>query len=166
MATKKTAARKTIKAGEDNVVNAFEQAGSFSTAANDQIQSVFTAFSENAESLREQAEDAFSAMRGNMESAQSRFQTVSAELVAAAREEASEAVTFVNELARAKTVADALEIQRTYWTNLFETRVERTREFAKTSAEAARETFEPISKSMTSLPGFASFEKFFPFGAK
>lgn len=163
MAIKK-AVRKTVKAVDETTTNAF--GANFAEAANDQFQTVFNTFSESAETLREQSEDVLAALRTNLETAQSRFQTVSADLATAAREEASEAVTFVNELARAKTVADALEIQRSYWTNLFETRVERTRELAKSSVEAARELFEPFSKSMTTLPAFASFEKFFPFASK
>jgi hypothetical protein len=165
MATKKTV-RKTVKAVDETITDAFQSGQSFSQAANDQFQTVLNAFNENADTLREHSEDVIAAVRNNMEIAQSRFQSVSAELVEAAREEASEAVTFVNELARAKTLADALEIQRSYWTNLFETRVERTREFAKTSVEAARESIEPFQKSFTALPAFASFEKFFPFASK
>ena len=162
MATKK-ATRKTTKLVD---ANTFETTEGFTQAANDQFQTAFNAFNENAETMREHAEGVFAAVRENIETAQSRFQSVSRDLVEAAREEASEAVTFVNELARARTIADALEIQRSYWTNLFETRVERTREFARTTTEAARESFEPFSKSLTAFPGLASFEKFFPFAAK
>lgn len=164
MAAKKTV-RKTAKIVTDNTADAFTAGESFSAAANDQFQTVLNAFTENAETLRTQTEDAMAAFRSNFEATQSRLQSVGAEMVEAARTEASEAVTFVNELARAKTIADALEIQRSYWTNLFETRVERTRELAKTSVEAARESFEPFSKSFAT-PAFASFEKFFPFATK
>jgi len=159
MAAKKTV-RKTAKPAQT------ESASESFGAANDQFQSVLNAFSENAETFREQTEDVIAAFRSNFETTQSRLQSVSADMAAAARTEASEAVTFVNELARAKTMADALEIQRNYWTNLFETRVERTRELAKASVEAARESFEPFSKSVATLPAFASLEKFFPFASK
>ncbi|NWG70899.1 MAG: phasin family protein [Parvularculaceae bacterium] len=165
MAAKKTV-RKSAKLVADNTVDAFNAGASFTTAANDQFQTVLNAFSENAETLRGQTEEVMSALRSNLEATQSRLQSISADMAEAARTEASEAVTFVNELARAKTMADALEIQRNYWTNLFETRVERTRELAKTSVEVARESFQPLSKSFSSLPAFASFEKLFPFASK
>lgn len=164
MAAKKTV-RRTVKPAQEDA-NVFGAQESFSAAANDQFQSVLSAFSENAETLRERTEDMFEALRSNFEVSQTRLQSVSAELVAAARTEASEAVTFVNDLARAKTMADALEIQRSYWTNLFESRVERTRELARTSVEAARESIEPLSKSLATLPAFASYEKLFPFASK
>lgn len=166
--SKKTAADKSVKseALADAFVGApLDAAGAF-TAANDHFQTVFNAFSENAESMRAQTEDVVAAMRENFEAAQTRMKSFTADLADAARTETAEAVTFVNELARAKSVGDAFEIQRNYWTNLFETRVERAREMTKTSVEAARLSLEPFSKSMTSVPGFASFEKFFPFGTK
>jgi hypothetical protein len=160
------AAKKTRTADDATVGSAFETVQSFQTAANDQLQSVMSAFTENTDKMREQSETVFAAFRDNMETAQSRFQAVSAELVNAAREETAEAVTFMNDLARAKTVADALEIQRNYWTNLFEARIERTRELAKTTSEVAKESFEPFSKSLSTMPAFTAFEKFFPFAAK
>ncbi len=104
--------------------------------------------------------------RGSFESARTRMQSVNAELVRAAREETANAVDFVNDLARAKSVADMLEIQRGYWSNLFETRSERAKNLANVSVEAARESFEPISKSLNAFSANASFEKFMPFSAK
>ena len=163
--TKKTTVRKPVKTEELDETLGFDAAGAF-TAANDHFQTVFSAFSENAESMRAQTEGMIDAFRGNLETAQTRLKSISADLAEAARTETAEAVTFVNELARAKTVADAIEIQRSYWTNLFETRVERAREMTKVSVEAARESFEPFSKTFAAAPGFVSFEKFFPFATK
>lgn len=158
-------ARKTVrKTAKAESANAFETANF--AAANDQIKTFIEAFAANAETVRGQTEDFLASARENFETAQTRFQAVGADLVSAAREEAADAVTFVNDLARAKTVGDALEIQRDYWTNLFETRVERARELTKASVEAARESFGPAAKSLAAMPGFAAFEKLFPFGAK
>jgi hypothetical protein len=162
---KKTMVRKLAKPEGTDETLGFDAAGAF-TAANDHFQTVFNAFSENAESMRAQTEDMIDAFRGNLETAQTRMKSIGADLAEAARTEAAEAVTFVNDLARAKTVVDAIEIQRSYWTNLFETRVERAREMTKTTVEAARESFEPFSKSFAAAPGLASFEKFFPFATK
>ena len=107
------------------------------------------------------------ALRAGFETAQERFSAVNADVMTAAREEMTDAVEFANELARAKSVSDAMEIQREYWTNLFETRVERTRAISQASAEAARETMEPFTKSMSSAFGAVpAFDKFFPFAAK
>jgi hypothetical protein len=151
---------------ENGVENAFASVETMSNAARDQFDTISAAFTKNAETAREQAEDMIESFRGSFENARTRMQTVNAELVSAAREEAANAVDFVNDLARAKSVADMLEIQRGYWSNLFDTRVERTKKLANVSVEAARETFEPISKSLTAFSANASFDKFMPFSAK
>lgn len=167
MATaKKTAARKTAKAADTVAEDAFSTAENMSNAARDQFETIIAKFTENAETFRAQSEEMMESVRGNFETAQTRFQTVNADLAAAARDEAAEAVEFVNSLSRATTLADAFEIQRDYWTNLFETRVERTRDLAKVSMDAARDSFEPFAKSMNAYSPTASFEKFFPFAAK
>lgn len=156
---KKSTVRKIAKSASP-ANDAFGEGDVFSTG---QAQSFMNAFSMNAETFREQAEDVAAAVRGNFEQTQSRLQAVSADLMTAAREEATEAIAFVTDLSKAKSVGDALEIQRTYWTNLFETRVERAREMTKASVEAARESLEPFSKTMANAPAFSAFEKFFPF---
>ena len=96
-----------------------------------------------------------------------RMRVVSADALTAARDEMTEAVEFANSLARAKTVADALELQRGYWTKLFETRVERARAATEASVEATREMFDPINRSFAAAFSMTpSFDKFFPFGSK
>jgi hypothetical protein len=165
-AAKKPTVRKTVKAAEAAARPSKPATDVFATAANDHFQSVFSAFSENAETLRGQAEEILAAVKGNVETSQSRLQSMAADIAAAAREEAADAVTFVNELARARTVADALEIQRSYWTNLFEARVERAHEMTRNSVEAARESFEPFSKTLAAMPAMSAFDRFFPFPTK
>lgn len=162
MATaKKAAPRRAAKTAEAPA----QAAESFAATARDQFDTLFTAFNEQAETFRGQSEEFAETVRSNFEAAQSRFQSTSAEIMNAAREDLAGAVDFANELARAKTVADALEIQRTYWTGVFETRVERARGYANAAVETARESFEPFTKPYA---GFVapSFEKFFPFAAK
>lgn len=161
MATKKAARRAT--AGETVKTEAFQSADAFAGAARDQFDTMLSAFNEQAETFRGQTEEVLDQVRGNFEAAQTRLQATNAELMNAARAEMSEAVDFANELARAKTVADALEIQRGYWTNLFETRVERARELTNATVDAARESFEPFSKSMASFSASSPFAKVFPF---
>lgn len=166
-AAKKTApTRAKTETKFDAATDAVAAAETFTSQARDQYDTMLTAFNDQAETFRGQAEDMLQAVRANVETAQSRIQSANAELMNAARTEMAEAVDFANELARAKTLGDALEIHRGYWTNLFQTRTERAREFANLSVETARESFEPFSKSMSSFGGAAGFEKFFPFAAK
>ena len=136
------------------------------TAARDQVDAFFSAFNDNADMMREQTEDMMASLRENAETISARFQTVNADILAAARDEMTEAVDFANELARAKTLGDALEIQRDYWTNLLETRVERARDFAQSSSEAALELAEPLAESAATPFRNNPFAAFFPFAAK
>ena len=163
-AAKKPAPRK-LKS-EDTVEAAAGAAEAFATTARDQFDTMLSAFNDQAEAFRGQAEDMLHAVRANVEETQARLQSANAELLDAARAEMAEAVDFANELARAKTVADALEIQRGYWTKLFETRVQRARDFANLSVETARGSFEPFAKSMNAFGPNVAFDKFFPFAAK
>ncbi|MEX0644590.1 MAG: phasin family protein [Parvularculaceae bacterium] len=165
-AVKKTAAPKTDKAADFAMIDGYTTVENISNAARDQFEKVAAAYAENAEAFRGQAEEMMETVRGNFESARTRFNAVNTDLVNSAREEAAEAVDFFNNLARAKSVADALEIQRDYWTNLFETRIERTQAMTKATVEAARESFEPFSKSLSAFSTNAAFDKFNPFSAK
>lgn len=168
-ATKKTTAKTTTKTAEKAVSGAANEAfatvENMSNAARDQFENFVASMNENTEAMRDQAEEMFAVCRDNMEAAQERFQSMNTEMMEAARAEASDAVEFVNELARAKTIGDALEIQRDYWTNLFETRIERTQEMTKATVDAARDSMEPFTKSFSTFTP-AGFEKFFPFAAK
>ena len=120
----------------------------FSDAAREQYDALLKSLNENAEEFQGRTQEFFDATREGFETAQSRLQEASAEAMDAARQEMTEAVDFANDLARAKTVADALEIQREYWTRLFETRVERTRDATQAAVDAMREVVEPMNKSM------------------
>lgn len=170
-ATKTTTARKTTakaapkKAAEPIAADAFAPFENMTNASRDQFETFVAAMTENADTLRDQAEDLFETCRGSFEAAGEQMRAVNADLIEAAREETAEAVEFVTELARAKTFADALELQRDYWSNLFETRMQRARDLTNTSVEAARASFEPLSKSMAAFPP-ASFQKMFPFVAE
>lgn len=169
-AARKTTARKTAKtetnATEAKTNDAFVSFENISNATRDQFETFVAAITENSDTLRDQAEEILETCRGSFETANEQFRTAGADLMNAAREEAAEAVEFVNELARARTVADALELQRDYWTKLFETRVARARDLTQASFDAARASFEPLTKSMTAFPAAPAFEKFFPFAAK
>lgn len=157
MATRKTAPE----------TAAFGDVASFADAARDQYETALKSFSDSAEKFRAEAEASMTSAREGFEAASERMRDVSADALTHAREEMTQAVDFANELARAKSISDALELQRTYWTKLFDARVERARAYAEASVEASRSAFEPLNKSMTSAFAFApSFDKFFPFASK
>jgi len=168
MATKKTApnSTETVEAASP-IEGAAAFAGAWSDAARDQYEAAMQAFTDNAEALRAQTENSFATTRQGFEAANERLRNAGADAFAAAREEMTDAVDFANGLARAKSFADALELQREYWTRLFETRVERSRAMTEATVEATREMFEPVNRSFSASFSMApSFEKFFPFGMK
>lgn len=174
-AAKKAATRRVAQDFEDTIENgadaAFDAVNSWSDAARGQYETALKSFNDSAEKFRADAEEAFAATRDGFEAANERMKSLNADAMAAAQEEISGAVEFANELARAKSVADALEIQRGYFTKLFETRSARFRTMTEASAEAARAAFEPMTKTYASAFSFApafpmSFDKFFPFSGK
>lgn len=164
MATKKTAP-KSAKTAETT----FEDATAFGwgDAAREQYETALKTFNDNAEKLRTQTEEALETARVGFDAANERMRVAGADAMTVAREEMTEAAEFMNDLARARTISDALAIQQGYWTKLFETRVERARAMTEASVEATREAFEPMTRNYASAFAFApSFEKFFPFSAK
>jgi hypothetical protein len=156
MAARKTT-KKTVKS--ETVANDTFSPDAFSATAREQYDAFVARMTETAETMRAESEEIMTTVRDNFETVQAKMQTVSADLAVAAREEAAEAVEFVNELSRAKSIADAMEIQRGYYTKLFEERVARARELTDVSVEAARASLAPFGKTF-------SLEKFMPFGAK
>ncbi len=146
---------------------AFADVGAFGEAAREHYETALKAFNENAETIRIQTEETLAAARAGFDAANERLRAVNADAMSAARDEMTEAVDFANELAKARSIGDALEIQRGYWTKLFETRVERARAMTQASVAATRDAFEPFNRSYASAFSFApSFDKFFPFGSK
>lgn len=175
MAAKKPATRRVAKDIEDTIETgaetAFDSVNIWSDAARDQYETALKSFNDSAEKFRADAEAAFSAAREGFDAVNERIQAVNADVMTAARDEISEAVAFANNLARAKSIGDAFEIQRDYCTKLFETRSERLRAMTEASADAARAAFGPMTKGYASAFSFApafpmSFDKFFPFAGK
>lgn len=163
MAAKKT----TPEGAAQNAFAAFGDVSSFAETARDQYETALKSFNENAEKFRAQTEDTMASAREGFEAASESLRTVSADALTHARTEMTEAVEFANELARAKSISDALELQRNYWTKLFETRVERARAYTQASVDASRSAFGPLNKSFTSAFAFTpAFDKFFPFASK
>ncbi|MDZ7629212.1 MAG: phasin family protein [Parvularculaceae bacterium] len=172
MATaKKTATRRVAKDIEQTIEhgaeNAFADASAWSDAARDQYETALKSFNDSAEKFRADAEEALTATRDGFDAANERMKSFNADAMTAAQEEITGAVEFANELAHAKSIGDAFEIQRTYFTKLFETRSERLRSLTEASADAARAAFEPMTKTYASAFSFApSFDRLFPFAGK
>ncbi len=170
-AAKKTPTRRVAKDIEDTIEHgaetAFGAVNNWSDAARDQYETALKTFNDTAEKFRAETEDALAAARDGFDAANERIKSVNADMLTATQEEITDAVAFANELARAKSAADAFEIQRDYFTKLFDTRAARFRSLTDASAEAARAAFEPMTKSYATAFSFApAFDKFFSFGGK
>lgn len=162
----KTAAAPT-DVSENSNDNVFAAAEDFTSAAREQLETLMTSFNGNVEGMREQAEELTGEMRARFEKTQKHIADMNTDMMDAARTEMSEAVQFANDLAQAKTFADALDVQRNYWTNLFETRMERAREMSEASVELARESAMPATGSFANFFDNAkAFENVFPFAPK
>ncbi|MFN0024473.1 MAG: phasin family protein [Parvularculaceae bacterium] len=170
-AAKKIAPRRAAKDIEDTIETAnetaFATANAWTDNARGQYETAMKTFNESAEKFRADAEEAMSAAREGFDAANERMKSVNADVMSAAQEEISGAVEFASELSRAKSITDAFEIQRGYYTKLFETRTERFRALTEASNEAAKAAFEPMTKGYASAFSFTpSFDKFFPFSGK
>lgn len=163
----KKPAAKAVDMTEMTFPGATEFTGVWGDAAREQYETALKTFNDNAEKFRAQTEEALYEARKGFDAAGERMRAVNANAMAVAQEEMTEAVGFMNELARARTIGDALEIQRDYWTKMFETRVERARTMTEATVEATREVMEPMSRTYASAFAFApAFDKFFPFSSK
>lgn len=172
MATTKTAAKKTTtksaapKAEASNPmadIMSFSNGTEWTAKAKEQFETMMESFGENIEEARAKNEEFAEELQARFKTTQERATETNTRLMEAAQEEVSETVQFANDLTNAKSFADALTIQQSYWKKLFETRIERARELTETSVETARETMKPVEVPFANLK---SFEKFFAFPAK
>ncbi|MEM6413492.1 MAG: phasin family protein [Pseudomonadota bacterium] len=147
-----------------------ENAFAFSESAREQYDSLLKSFNENAEQVHDQTQKMMEAAQEGFETAQARFKEVGQEAMDAAQKDMKDAVEFANDLVKTKTVGEALELQRDYWTRFFETRVERTRSMTQSTADAFRDSTQPVSRtisdamSSTQISNFST--AFFPFPSK
>jgi len=152
---------------DDQAEAAFSIFNSFTEQARGQFESTFGSFNENIETAREQGEEAMAALRETLEINAAKTQEVSAETAELVREDFAGAVDFAQQLAGAKSVADAIEIQSTYWNGVFETGLERTQKATETFVETARASAEPMNKTFGAFSAMTpSMAAFFPFSAK
>jgi hypothetical protein len=141
----------------------FANGAEWAETAKEQFETMMSSFGGNFEDMRAQAEEMTEEMQTRFKTTQDRAAQTNAKLMEAAQEEMSGAVQLASDLTNAKTFADALTVQQSYWAKLFETRMERAREMTEATVEAARETMTPVE---TPFANFKAFEKFFAFPAK
>ncbi|WP_411817523.1 phasin family protein [Hyphococcus sp. DH-69] len=174
MATTKTAAKKTTTTKSTTAKKAettspvadimsFSNGAEWTAKAKEQFESMMESFGENLEEARAKNEELAEELQARFKSSQERVNETNAFLMEAAQEEVSETVQFASDLTNAKSFADALTIQQSYWKKLFENRIERARELTETTVETARETMTPVE---VPFANFKSFEKFFAFPVK
>ncbi|MEM6537998.1 MAG: phasin family protein [Pseudomonadota bacterium] len=141
----------------------------FSGAAKEQYETLAKAFSDNAGEFQGKTQEFLDASKESFEVMQSHMRDAGTGMITAAREDIEDAVDFANELSSAKSVTEAFDIQRDYWTRYFETRVSRARTMFSDGTTAIRETAEPIQQVASSTFGdspMASMTNFFPFAKK
>lgn len=173
MTTTKTAATKTApktttqstneKAAETPEIMSFANGAEWAETAKEQFETMVSSFTGNFEEIRDQAQELAETAQERIKTAQDRAAATNARLMEAAQEEVTEAVQFASEIGKAKTFADALEVQQSYWTGLFETRMERARELTQATVDVARETMTPADMPFANMK---AFEKFFAFPSK
>ncbi len=167
--TKKTAAKaipaaaaktKTIEMPD---VMSFSAGADWAEKAKEQYETMMSSFTGNFDEMREQAEELAETTQARIKTVQDRATKTNASLMEAAQDEMSQAVQFAQDLGKAKSFTDAVAVHQSYWTNLFETRMARTRELTEATVETARETMTPVELPFTNMK---AFEKFFAFPLK
>lgn len=162
--TKKTAATKTAAPKTMNAdAMSFGNTAEWAEKAKEQFETMMSSFSGNFDDVRAQSEEFAETAQARLKAAQDRAVKHNARLMEAAQEDVSSTVQFASDLGKAKTLADALSVQQSFWTNMFETRMERTRELTEAAAEAARDVMTPAEMPFANSK---MFEKFFAFPAK
>ncbi len=170
--TKKTAAKKVAAAAtatkavetqELQDVMSFSSATDWAENAKEQFETMMSSFTGNFGDMRAQAEDLAETAQTRMKTVQDHAAETNARLMEAAQEEVNDAVQFASDLSSAKSFADVLSVQQSYWTKLIETRMEHARAITERSVETARETMTPVE---TPFANMKAFEKFFAFPMK
>ncbi len=170
--TTKTAAKKapaaktqtkTVEMPDVEDMMSFSNGAEWVEKSKEQFETMMSSFSGNFDEMREQAEELAETAQARMKCVQDCAAKNNASLMEAAQEEMSSAVQFATDLGKAKSLTDAMAVQQSYWTKLFETRMARARELTETTVETARETMTPVEFPFANMK---AFEKFFPFSMK
>jgi len=165
--TTKTAAKTAAAEAATETVEIAETmsfaAADWADKAKEQFETMMSSFTGNFDDLRSHGEGLAEEVQARVKANHDRAAKTNARLVEAAKEEMTNAVQFASDLGKAKTFADALTVQQTYWTKFFETRMEHAKEITETTVEAARETMTPVEMPFANMK---AYEKFFPFSVK
>lgn len=149
-------------AAEDAAASAFSFGGAaLNGTAREQYEAVFKAFSENAEEMQGRTQEWFDATRDGLSVAQAKMHEVNVEAMDMARQEMADAAQFANDLAKSGSFFDALDVQRAYFTQLFDSRIERSRHMTQTAVDAMRSTAEPFQKTMKATMATGTTANFF-----
>ena len=139
-AAPKAAAEKTAFAGAD-----------LTGAVHEQIERVYEAFSVNTGELREQADEFQAALSDGFKATQEHVQATSAEFSEAVSAEVQDAIALGSSLTKVKSPAEALELQKEYWTKLYEARAERARNWTQAGIDVAQDTTTPVATAFNTL---------------
>jgi hypothetical protein len=161
--TKKTAETTTAAKNMTADMMSFGNGAEWAENAKEQFETMMSSFTGNFDDLRTQGEEFAETAQARLKAVQERAAKNNARLMEVAQEDMTTTVQFASDLGKAKTFADALSVQQSFWTNMFETRMERTREMTEAAAEAAREVMTPAEMPFANTK---MFEKFFAFPAK
>lgn len=172
-ASRKTAAKKATKSANKTAdtatfaaTDAFKSIESMGMQAQQQFADAMSQFTGKAEDMREYAENITAELTARFEAQQQLATEINADFVEAAKTEITDAVQFTSDLGAAKSVADAMEIQQAYWTNLFQTRTTRMQDLTAKTVEATKETISPAATDFGAFFDTSAFEKMFAFPAK
>ncbi|MEM9013776.1 MAG: phasin family protein [Pseudomonadota bacterium] len=150
--TKKTAAKKaapkSVATNENDPTAAFE---AYSEAAREKFVRVTEDFSEGAEQMRETLTELAGDLSERATHTGEQVSAMTSELMDAAKDEVTDAVQFANDLMKAKSFGDALEIQREYWTDLFQARTERARDLSERAMALTKDNLDPITDKASAL---------------
>lgn len=163
-AAKKTAAEAETQSETTADVMSFGNPAEWAVKAKEQFETMFSSFSDNFEEIRDQAEEMAETAQSRMKLAHEHATKVNSRIVEAAQEEMSGAIQLASDLGKARTFADALTIQQSYWAKLFETRMSNAREITEAAVSVARETMSPVESPFAA--NMKAFEKMFAFPLK
>lgn len=106
---------------------------------------------DRVKSVRENAGDAFGVVRTSLEVAGAGMRDVNLKVIEFVRADVNTYFDTVTQVATAKSVKEAFEIQTSYVRSQFQTSVKNARTVGEIAAEAAKDAFKPVRDGIASL---------------
>lgn len=106
---------------------------------------------DRVKSVRENAGDAFGVVRSSLEVAGAGIRDVNLKVIEFAQADANTYFNTVKQVATAKSVKEAFEIQTAYVRTQFQTSVKNVRAVGEIAAEAAKDVFKPVRDGIANL---------------